>query len=174
MSGLSVFESMIEESLERKMKKLLLTAIVGALACSTAMAERWYLFNTDKEEVTYADLSSIECNGGICSIWLGQVNIDKTKKYDSVMAYYDVKCKSKKYRHPYIALYLKGKVIESESFKNAEYSPIIPGSIGQRMLNLACGKEDIQDDLIMEKNFLAEVPKLQKHMRSEVFQNAFK
>lgn len=156
------------------MKKLILTAIVGALACGTAMAERWYLFGADKKELTFANLSSIECDGGVCSLWVGQVNVDKTKKYDSLMIYYDVKCKSKEFRSPYLALYLKGKVIDSSSLKDPEYSPIIPGSKGQTMLALACGKEDIQENLIMEKSFLAEVPELQKIMRSKDFQSAFK
>ena len=156
------------------MKKLILTTLLGATVCGSAMAERWYLFGADKKELTFANLSSIECNDGVCSLWVGQVNVDKTKKHDSIMVYYDVKCKSKEFRAPYLALYLKGKVIDSSSLKNAEYSPIIPGSKGQTMLALACGKEDIQENLIMEKSFLTEVPELQKIMRSKDFQSAFK
>lgn len=172
MPGLS-FESTLKKSQETDMKKLILLAMLGALVCGNAVADRWYPFDADKKNISFANLSSISCDAGVCSMWTGQVNIDKTKKYDSKMSYFEFKCKQRKIRNTLYAHYYKGKVINSRDYENATFSPVIPGTVGEGLLDLACGKRPPVEDIVVDISFLKEVPNMQKHMRDDEYQKNF-
>lgn len=153
------------------MKKLIFTALAALTVSAPAVADKWRLFGGEENLVLFANLSSLDCNSGICSLWVSEINVDKAKKYDSAMFFYEVKCRSKVLRLSYFSLYLDGKTIDSRSTTN-EYTPVIPESHGQDLFNIACGKETTQDGLNI--NILSEVERFQEFLRGEWWKNQFK
>ena len=155
------------------MKKTILVAMLGAMVFSGAYAEKWVYVGGTKDFTVLANVDSISCEAGICSIWTGTINIDKTKKHDSDLTYYEAKCKTKKFRHTYIVEYYKGKIINSYSRNDPDFRPTIPGTIGQHILKFACGKKYSSDE-ILNIPFHDAVSTIQKGMRTKEYQDSFK
>ena len=129
MSGFS-FESTLKKSRETDMKKLLLTAIVGALACGSAMADRWAwtTVNDDNTFIQAINLDSIECEGKIYSGWVASVNTSLASGYDLMQDLMEIDCKRMKMKSLYSAAYRRNSLLE-EYKEDSSFSVIPLGTV---------------------------------------------
>ena len=164
MLGLS-FESTLKESRETDMKKLLLTAIVGALACGNATAETWgYLGNTDNE-VAFVNVSDIKKTGNRSAAWVAVVNVDPKKPYDLNLSRYKVDCDDESMQVQASYKYLRGKQVDSIDTASKWFTPP-PNSLGGFSIRAICNPKS-NDYTIETDDIMNEVQMLQKIIRSQ-------
>lgn len=123
-----------------------------AVVSSNAMA-KWTLSNhsSDGNIAIYANLDSIHKTDAGVKIWtmLDYKKIQKTpsgkQQYKSVVLEKEYGCKEQIMRIMTVTSYSKnmgaGKVIEAITSKSALWKPVIPDTLEEDLMNIACGRE---------------------------------
>jgi hypothetical protein len=132
------------------MKRLLLVCLI--MTCSASYAE-WEIYGDSEEFKSYLDKDTIRKNGAIVKIWelqnfvTIQRNTDDGQKYKSQKIYVANDCKSEMRSITSLISYEgefgAGVVTYSVSVpeKDWNWRAIVPGSIGQSLWQIACGKK---------------------------------
>ena len=129
--------------MKRLMMGLMLLLVAGA-----ASAE-WSIAGENDESVSYADRATIHRSGNFVKMW--NLRDFKTVRESSAgMSYSSVKgqdeydCKGKKDRGLAVTLYSRrmgnGKVV-ALNFDAGEWRPVVVGSAGEAVWEIACGKK---------------------------------
>lgn len=137
------------------MKKLLFVALTSLIATS-AYADKWVFVQAD-EDYLWMELlnkTSVIADGNIRDFWLATVNIDKTKKHDLEMFNAKINCKTKSFKVVSTTSYRKGKALNTD-YHSSEWYRVVPGSVGQDMVNEACGNNK-NSESVEYKDGLAE------------------
>lgn len=123
------------------MKKLLLTAIVGALASTTALADDWVIggYNTETAYLQLVNVDSIDCEGKVCTSWAAGVSANPKDPYDLTQQFVEVDCKKMMWKFLHESQYLKGKQIRSFPAE-VSFDVIVPGTIGYAAAEVVCKK----------------------------------
>lgn len=122
------------------MKKLLFVALTSLVATS-AYADKWVFIN-DRNDFLFVELlnkTSVITDGNIRDFWVAEVNVDKTKKHDLLMTNIKANCKTESLWFVGRTLYRKGEVLDSYYPPSSKWQRVLPGSVGQAMVNEACG-----------------------------------
>ena len=129
----------------RKVILMLLLAVVS----SSAMAE-WVAAGSGESSITYADPATISKAGNIVKMWW----LDDFKKADTAAngkAYMSMKgqdefdCKREQSRQLNFSFYAEhmgaGEMVYNETLKHPKWYPVSPGSAGDTLWKIACGKK---------------------------------
>lgn len=137
-----------------KARALALLLLLGATEASAA---EWYRLSMsgDEDSVTFIDESSLSVSPqGTRRAWMYIINKDKssTKYLESV------KCKARESGTISSITYAKGgKVTNSYNVKVPEYTPVIPETVGETMLNAICSPS-IKQFAIKRGGYYAPLP----------------
>jgi hypothetical protein len=124
------------------MKRLLLTAMVGALACGTAMADRWHLVVTSGKPIEvawYINFASIERNKNTAKAWLLLANFNRQQEFDAALELREVNCKKKQSRILQADLYKNYKYVRTINQDPYEY--MTPGSAAELIGKVICNPQ---------------------------------
>lgn len=146
------------------MKKLLLVAAAVALS-NTASADAWWPFDAGNKAATFLNLETKKCESNVCTLWIGEVNIDKEKPYDTALYLAEFKCKSGEIRQLAGSRYLKGQHLRSNRYEDT-WSYVTPGSLGYELMEYACGfKKPPEKTHVFDKPLFKIAPMLQDVLR---------
>jgi hypothetical protein len=131
------------------MKKLLLILVLSSV--STSVMAEWTLVGGENDSTSYADLSTINKNGDIATMWvledLKTAKGNSGERYVSTNAQYGYDCKEEKFRT--MAFFNmsekmgKGKVVKFFVAKSIEWEPIPPGSVTYTLWGIACVRHEL-------------------------------
>lgn len=128
----------------------MLVAITLMLSSSYSFAE-WSYFTQSNSAHIYADLGKLKNKGSISKLWTlnNYAEVQKTKsgkEYFSTMELTEYDCKGEQRRNiSWIAkenIWADGNVIVQDNSID-EWTPIVPGSIGEDSLKVACGYKKV-------------------------------
>ncbi len=130
------------------MKKLLLTLILTLISTS-AMAE-WTMVDESsvKDMVVYVDYATIRTKGNLVKMWAlydyKTMQESAGDKYLSEKSQYEYDCLEEQIRTPFNEWFSenmgKGEVVYTHN-NILEWAPVPPGSIGETLWKVACGKK---------------------------------
>ena len=130
------------------MKRLLLGLIL--LVTATVASAEWTVAERDDELILYVDKATIRRNGNLVKMW-DLADYKTVQKSAAAGEYYlsgkvqmEYDCKEEKKRLLAFTNFSgkmgSGKVVYSDSFPG-KWSPISPGSVGEALWKIACGKK---------------------------------
>ena len=132
------------------MMKRLLLGLMLAMTASAASA-KWTGVDYDDELITYVDRATIRRSGNFVKMWeLKDYKTVRTSpstgySYLSAKGQEEYDCKEEKTRLLAFTWFDgkmgSGKVVHNTSETSMKWSPIQPGSIGEALWKIACGKQ---------------------------------
>jgi hypothetical protein len=139
----------VEDSVREEMMKRLLLGLMLLMTAGAASAE-WTRIGENDRFVQYVDRATIRRNGDFVKMWdlsdykaLQKSAAGESYLSEKIQNEYD--CKEEKRRLLAYAFYDKtmgdGKVVTSNSNVKSEWEPNYPGSIGETLWKIACGKQ---------------------------------
>ncbi|MBR2960978.1 MAG: hypothetical protein IKC44_05425 [Burkholderiaceae bacterium] len=145
------------------MKKLIMTAIVSMLMCSSAVAEDWYLYVTSDKVWFFFNLDELQCDGNVCQTW--DAGIYTNKFHDFQLARVVVDCHEGKTKSLGDFKYRKGK-LDTTNTRESPWLYPPPNTIGREMVVTICNPQARNPDNYLNFASLFEaVPNVQKAMR---------
>ena len=117
-------------------------------AFSTNVLAEWTAVGGNDSFTTYADLATIRKSGNRVKMWdLMDYKVVKTtngRRYLSALAQQEYDCKEETSRTLTFNWYSKsmgaGEVVYSSGNAHDEFEPITPGTTGENLFKVACGK----------------------------------
>ncbi|HEY3799534.1 MAG TPA: surface-adhesin E family protein [Caulobacteraceae bacterium] len=132
-----------------RVSKLAAGMALAAIWIGPAVAQTWSQTtqNADSTETYFIDTASITRSGDIAHVWVRidfatpQVDEDSSKTYTRTLSHWTYDCAKSQARDDSITdTDADGAVIWSSTAKgaDADWSPTLPGTIGQALMNAAC------------------------------------
>ena len=128
--------------------KILIAVLLAAF--STNVMAEWTMVSGDDYQTAYADLSTIRKSGNRVKMWTlldyKVVHTSKTNgaRYLSAVAQMEYDCKEETARLSALIWYSKsmsqGEVVYSSGAMPEDFNPMPPGSVGEILFKIACGK----------------------------------
>ncbi|MBO7173778.1 MAG: hypothetical protein J6V64_05540 [Burkholderiaceae bacterium] len=151
------------------MKKLIMTALAGALLSTPALAEDWYLYATTDKVWYFFNLDELQCNGPICQTW--DVSINTNKFHDFHLARAAVDCSEGKTKSLGEFKYREGKLIDTMTRESPWLFPP-PNTIGREMIVTICNPNARNPDNYLNfASLFNAVPNVKKAIRHMEQQN---